>query len=135
LMTVAGLPYGDRTHTYNSRLAQELGKWADTQLGGEPIHEKLYRAYFVDNINIGEINQLVDIAESCMLDGEKAREILTSRSFKAQVDADWQRSRENGITGVPTFFSNNLVVVGCQPYEVLEKFVKHLIQLKAKFST
>jgi len=70
-----------------------------------------------------------------MLDGEKAREILTSRSFKAQVDADWQRSRENGITGVPTFFSNNLVVVGCQPYEVLEKFVKHLIQLKAKFST
>ena len=53
LMAEAGLPYGERTHTYNSRLAQELGKWADTQPGGDVIHEKLYRAYFVDNINIG----------------------------------------------------------------------------------
>ena len=29
------LPFGDRTMTYNSRLAQELGKWAGTQEGGE----------------------------------------------------------------------------------------------------
>ena len=33
-MDAEGLPYGRRTHTYNSRLAQELGKWADTQPGG-----------------------------------------------------------------------------------------------------
>ena len=39
LMAEAGLPYGDRTHTYNSRLAQELGAWADTQPGGEAIHD------------------------------------------------------------------------------------------------
>ena len=26
LMRAEGLPYGERTHTYNSRLAQELGK-------------------------------------------------------------------------------------------------------------
>ena len=33
-MTAEGLPYGDRKMTYNSRLAPELGKWADTQPGG-----------------------------------------------------------------------------------------------------
>ena len=33
-MDAEGLPYGRRTHSYNSRLAQELGKWADTQPGG-----------------------------------------------------------------------------------------------------
>jgi hypothetical protein len=38
-MDAEGLPYGRRTHTYNSRLAQELGKWADTQPGGEAIHD------------------------------------------------------------------------------------------------
>jgi predicted DsbA family dithiol-disulfide isomerase len=27
-MDAEGLPYGERTMTYNSRLAQELGKWA-----------------------------------------------------------------------------------------------------------
>ena len=37
LMDAEGLPYGRRTHTYNSRLAQELGKWADTQPGGGAI--------------------------------------------------------------------------------------------------
>ena len=132
LMVDADLPYGDRTHTYNSRLAQELGKWADTQTGGEEIHDRLYRAYFVDNINIADIEELVKIAESVGLDSEQAREVLEQRTFKHAVDEDWRRSREHGITGVPTFLSNDLVVVGCQPYETLERFVKHLMEQQAK---
>jgi predicted DsbA family dithiol-disulfide isomerase len=47
LMDAEGLPYGVRTHTYNSRLAQELGSWADTQPGGGAIHDALFKAYFV----------------------------------------------------------------------------------------
>ena len=62
LMDAEGLPYGRRTHSYNSRLAQELGKWADTQPGGWAIHDKLYRAYFVDSRNIGDPDILVEIA-------------------------------------------------------------------------
>ena len=129
LMKVAGLPYGDRTHTYNSRLAQELGKWADTQEGGAAIHDKLYMAYFVDNVNIADIDELMKIAELAGLDTAIARDVLENRKFKDQVDADWQRSRETGVTGVPTFYANDLMVVGCQPYETLEKFVKHLLEL------
>ena len=37
-MQAEGLPYGNRTMTYNSRLAQELGAWADGQPGGEGIN-------------------------------------------------------------------------------------------------
>jgi len=133
-MAQAGLPYGKRTMTYNSRLAQELGKWADTQAGGEEIHDNLYRAYFVDNINIGDIDELVKIAKSSGLDGAQARTTIEQRQFEEQVDKDWQRSREYGVTGVPTFYSNDLMVVGCQPYEQLEKFVKHLIKENAGVS-
>ncbi len=132
LMAEARLDYGDRTHTYNSRLAQELGKWADTQSDGEAIHDALYRAYFVDNINLYDIDALVAIAESVGLDGSAARTVLEDRSFKEQVDEDWQRAYQLGITGVPTFYQNDLVVVGCQPYEVLERFVKHLLDESAK---
>lgn len=127
LMAEAGLPYGNRTHTYNSRLAQELGKWADTQAGGEAIHDLLYRAYFVDNLNIGDMTELVSIAGKAGLNKEIARQVLEERLFESEVDKDWQRSKEIGITGVPTFFANDLVVVGCQPYDVLERFVKHLL--------
>lgn len=134
LMAEAGLEYGDRTHTYNSRLAQELGKWGDSKPGGEAIHDALYRAYFVDARNIGDIGELVSIAESVGLDGTEARRVIENREFKDAVDEDWQRSRDTGVTGVPTFYANDLVVVGCQPYESLEKFVLHLLELNSKTS-
>lgn len=127
LMSEAGLAYGDRTHTYNSRLAQELGKWADSQKGGEAIHDALYKAYFADGVNISDIDELTKIAESVGLDPVQARRVIEHREFESQLDEDWQRSRETGVTGVPTFYANDLVVVGCQPYETLEKFVQHLL--------
>jgi len=123
LMDAEGLPYGERTHTYNSRLAQELGKWADTQEGGAAIHDALYRAYFVDARNIGDADVLVEIAESVGLSGDAARDVIATRSFSDAVDADWSRSREIGVTGVPTFVCGGYGVVGAQPYEMLEQLV------------
>ena len=132
LMAEAGLEYGDRTNTFNSRLAQELGKWADTQPGGEAIHDALYRSYFADNKNISSTEVLVDVAEAVGLDGIEARRIIENREFKNAVDEDWRHSREVGVTGVPTFQGNDLIVVGCQPYETLEKFVLHLMEMNSK---
>jgi predicted DsbA family dithiol-disulfide isomerase len=124
LMDAEGLPYGRRTHTYNSRLAQELGKWADTQPGGEAIHDKLYRAYFVEGRNIGDIGLLVEIAASVGLPAEEARAVLEQRRFSEEVDADWEKSHRYGVTGVPTFVADRHGVVGAQPYEVLEQLVE-----------
>jgi predicted DsbA family dithiol-disulfide isomerase len=124
LMAQEGLPYGQRTRTYNSRLAQELGKWAETQPNGARIHDALFRAYFVDGKNIGQLDTLVEIAAAVGLSGTAARQALTSRQYKSAVDADWERSRAFGITGVPTFVANGRGVVGAQPYEVLERLVQ-----------
>jgi predicted DsbA family dithiol-disulfide isomerase len=123
-MTAEGLPYGERTMTYNSRLAQELGKWADTQPGGEAIHDALFRAYFVEARDISQPAVLLEIAGSVGLSTEGAREVLEKRTFKAAVDADWALSREYGITGVPTFVAGRYGVVGAQPYAALEQLVQ-----------
>jgi predicted DsbA family dithiol-disulfide isomerase len=123
-MQAEGLPYGTRTHTYNSRLAQELGSWADTQPGGEAIHDALFKAYFVDAKNIGDPEVLVEIAASVGLPAGQAREVLEKRTHKDAVDADWAKSRQYGVTGVPTFVAGNRGVVGAQPYEVLEELVR-----------
>jgi len=123
-MDAEGLPYGERTMTYNSRLAQELGKWADTQPGGEAIHDALFRAYFVDARDISRPAVLLDIAQRVGLSIEGAREVLEKRTFKDAVDADWTLSRQYGITGVPTFVAGNYGVVGAQPYEALEQLVR-----------
>jgi predicted DsbA family dithiol-disulfide isomerase len=123
-MQAEGLPYGNRSHTYNSRLAQELGAWADTQPGGEAIHDAIFRAYFVDGLNIGDVEVLVGLAKKVGLPEDKAREVLEKRTFKAAVDADWEKSREYGVTGVPTFVAGGYGVVGAQPYEALEQLAK-----------
>jgi predicted DsbA family dithiol-disulfide isomerase len=124
LMDAEGLPYGRRTHTYNSRLAQELGKWADTQPGGgDKFHDAMYRTYFVDARNIGDPEVLIDVVQALGMNADEARRVLMERSFSQAVDADWAKSRAYGVTGVPTFVAGNQGVVGAQPYEALEELL------------
>ena len=123
-MAAEGLPYGERKMTFNSRLAQELAKWAESQAGGEAIHDALFRAYFVDGKNIGDPQVLAEIAKGLGLDEAQAREVLDKRTCKEAVDADWDKSRQYGVTGVPTFVLGDRGVVGAQPYEALEELVR-----------
>ena len=123
-MDAEGLPYGERTMTYNSRLAQEVGKWADTQPGGEAIHDTMFRAYFVEARNIGDLDVILDIVKQVGLPVDEAREVIEKRTFKDAVDEDWALSRQLGVTGVPTFVAGRYGVVGAQPYETLERLVE-----------
>ena len=123
-MDAEGLPYGERSMTYNSRLAQELGKWADTQPGGAALHDALFRAYFVEARDISQPAVLLEIAARVGLSVDGAREVLEKRTFKDAVDADWELSRRYGVTGVPTFVVGRHGVVGAQPYEALEQLVR-----------
>ena len=123
-MAAEGLPYGDRKMTYNSRLAQELASWAVSQAGGEAIPDALFRAYFVEGRNIGDPPVLLEISKTLGLDEAPAREGIEKRTHKGAVDADWEKSRQYGVTGVPTYVVGDRGVVGAQPYETLEELVK-----------
>ena len=123
LMAAEGLPYGDRTMTYQSRLAQELGAWADTTDRAGALHDALFRAYFVDGVNIARADELVRIVGDVGLPPEEAQDVLDGRLFRDVVDADWKRSRALGVTGVPTYVVDNRGLVGAQPYEALAEFV------------
>jgi predicted DsbA family dithiol-disulfide isomerase len=118
-----GLPFGDRHMTYNSRLAQELGKWAESEGIGDPFHKAVFRAYFVEGKNIGDMTELVEVAKSVGLSGEAASRVLEAREFKGAVDSDWSRARGLGVTAVPTFLLDQRFVVGAQPYDVLEQLL------------
>jgi predicted DsbA family dithiol-disulfide isomerase len=126
LMQVAreeGLPLGHRDKTYNSRLAQELGKWAESKGRGKAYHDAMFRAYFAEGRNIGKISELLALAGSLSLPVEEARKVLEERSFKDLVDADWQRSYRMGVHAVPTFLMAGQFLVGAVPYETLEKLL------------
>lgn len=120
-----GLPWSSRTHTFNSRRAQELGKWAESLGQGEAFHAAAYRAYFAEGRNIAQVDELVDIAEKLGLDGAEARQVLEQRRFAAAVDADWERTRRLGITAVPSALYKGQVLVGFQPYAAFRQLVSN----------
>jgi len=120
LMKTEGLPYGKRTHTYNSRRAQQLAKWAEKQVGGEAIHLSLFRAYFVDGKNIAQDDVLIDLCQSIGLDASMAKDAIDEDQYVEAVDFDWSLSRKIGVTGVPTYVFGQKGIVGAQPYEGIE---------------
>ena len=118
-----GLPFGEREKTYNSRMSQELGVWAESKNKGDEFHNAVFRAYFADGKNIAKVPVLLDLTESTGLPREEAAAVLATRAFKAAVDADWALSREKAITAVPTFMMKKDKLVGAQSYDILERLM------------
>lgn len=118
-----GLLLGNRQKTYNSRLAQELGKWAESKNAGDAFHAAAFKAYFADGKNIAKLPVLLDLAESAGLNQEEAESVILNRTFKKAVDEDWALSWKNGIKAVPTFMMKNDQLVSAQSYSTMEKLL------------
>jgi predicted DsbA family dithiol-disulfide isomerase len=121
-MDAEGLPFNNgRFMTYNSRLAQELAKWGNS----ETLNTALYQAYFVNMQNIGDMNVLLDVVKKVGLPLDEAQEVLTQRTMQNAIDADWNHARSVGVTSIPTFAVGTIGVVGAQPYEQLVALMAH----------
>jgi predicted DsbA family dithiol-disulfide isomerase len=124
-----GLPFNaERNMSYNSRLAQELEKWAESKGKAEEVANALFRAYFVDVKNIGKTDVLAQIAEENDLPKDEATEVLLSRKYKDAVDEDWRRCAAFGVNAVPTFLAGKYLMVGAQPYEELKRLIEHVLK-------
>jgi predicted DsbA family dithiol-disulfide isomerase len=119
-----GLPLGKREKTYNSRMAQELGKLAEIKGFGEQFHMAAFKTYFADGLNIGLDSTLIGLGTSIGLSEIDIRDALEKRTFKKAVDEDWNSSYQKGVTAVPTFRLNGMSLVGAQPYEKLVELME-----------
>jgi predicted DsbA family dithiol-disulfide isomerase len=127
LMDAEGLQFGeDRYMTFNSRLAQELAKWAEEKPEGEALKIALYQAYFVEGRNIGQVEELLHVAEQVGLPVDDARDVLEQRTMKSAVDADWRYALSVGVSAVPTFAVGLTGMAGARPYEQLAQFLEHV---------
>ena len=102
--------------------AHRLTAWAQDLDGAaaDAFVERLFRAYFVDGVNIGDIDTLAGLAGEAGFDAAAARTWLVSDAGRAAIQAEEQHARALGVTGVPFFvFNQRLAVSGAQPPEVL----------------
>ncbi len=119
----AGLPLGRRTKTYNSRLAHELGKWAEDQDKGDEYHNAVFRAFFAEGRNIGSASVLVDLVKGIGLSGKEAMDIAATRPFRDAVDADWKRSLKIDPEYIPSLMIADQLLVNPQEYVLFEQFM------------
>ncbi len=116
-----------RTITSNSHLALEAAEYA-AEHGFEPaFHRAMFKAYFTDLVDVGQIGNVVEVGASVGIDALTLRTALEDGTYRQQVDDGIDWSREIGVTGVPTFvFDGQYGIVGAQEYDVFEKVLARL---------
>ena len=106
----------------NTVNAHRLIAWAqDVDMNkSDALVERLFRAYFIEGTDIGDIDALARLAGDAGFDANAARAWLASDAGRAAIQAEERRTRALGVTGVPFFvFNQRLAVSGAQPPEVL----------------
>jgi predicted DsbA family dithiol-disulfide isomerase len=84
------------------------------------IKERLLQAYFIDNLFIGSVDVLVEIAVGLGMPAEEARSIVTDQALLDRIAAEDREIRQMGVSGVPFFiFNNKLSLSGAQPPETI----------------
>ncbi len=111
-----------------SHLALEAAEFA-TENSEDPwnFHRRLFKAYFEDLENIGDVDVLVRLAEEYGMDGALMREALTDRRYQAPVDDGIAWSRAIGVTAIPTFvFNESTGMVGAQELPAFREMMSRI---------
>lgn len=80
------------------RKAQEAGRQV-----AEAVVSRLFRAYFLDGVDIGDTEALIAVAADAGMDTDALRTYLESNEDRKEVQAEDVFGRRLGINGVPCF--------------------------------
>ncbi|MDB5848966.1 MAG: hypothetical protein JWP29_2718 [Rhodoferax sp.] len=116
-------------HQANTLAAHALIAFAQQgDKDGSDMKERLLKAYFVENRNIGDTEVLAAIAAEAGLDADAARAFITSADERAAVAESDAQARQLGVTGVPFFiFNRQLAVSGAQDPATLLDAMKQAV--------
>ncbi|MFD0847806.1 DsbA family oxidoreductase [Sphingosinicella xenopeptidilytica] len=106
----------------DTRDAHRLVRWAGGQGRADAVAEGLFRAYFSEGRDIGDAAVLADIGAAAGMDRVILEALLAGDADRDIVNAQADRARSMGVSGVPThIFANKVAVVGAQPIEALRQ--------------
>ena len=106
-------------HKPNTRRALALAEHARDRGRLHPARTNLMNAYWREGLDVESDAVLRHAARASGLDLEAALSAIESPAILARVDAMGAEAAREGVTGIPTFFVGDRVVVGAQPYPVL----------------
>lgn len=122
-----GLNYNyDKLISTNTLDAHRLSHYAKKENKDRELVEELFKAHFIEGLDIGDLEVLAELGARVELDREEIKSILKSEEYYSEVDLDKYTASQYQIRSVPFFiFNNRYAVSGAQPVEAfLETLTK-----------
>jgi len=112
----------------NTFLGHRLMVFAEESRGPAAQHllaDVLFRAYFQEGRDVGDLQTLVQAAAEAGLDAHAAEAWLAGDAGKDRVQEELDRAVELGIQGVPSFVLGGVFPIpGAQTVEVMTTFIE-----------
>ena len=87
------------------------------------IKEKIYQSYFVDGLDIGNLDTLINIAEQNNISENVFKEFINEKNIEL-VNSKISDARDKNINGIPFFEIGKDLISGAQSSNQLERVIK-----------
>lgn len=114
-------------YTCNTFDAHRLMYWASNFNRQDQLALALFEAYFGEAQNMAEPTVLLHCVAKAGLDSAAAKTLLASEQYAAEVRAELEQARHNGIHSVPAFIINQRYLIsGAQEPAVLAQALQQI---------
>ena len=119
-----GVRFGPQPLMSNSRMAMQGGEFAKDHRKYDAYHEAVFRAFFTDCRDIGDLEVIIDLAKSVGLDAIALRAALEDGIYMPRLQEASRKAKINGFSAAPTFVINGYgSISGAQPIEQFRKIL------------
>jgi predicted DsbA family dithiol-disulfide isomerase len=117
-----GITFADLARISNSRLSLEASEFAKEQGRFDQLHRLLFRAYFSQARDIGDIEVLAQLGEEAGLDPVALTQALRAGTYHPIIDTMRKEAVSLGVTAAPTFLIDDRDrIIGAQSIDVFRK--------------
>ncbi|WP_435063032.1 DsbA family oxidoreductase [Halobaculum sp. EA56] len=88
------------------------------------FYDAVLDAYWREGRDIGDVDVIVDIAESVGVGADEVRDAVADDRLERELETRFDEAREHGVTGVPTFVSDGHAARGAVPPAHLERLLE-----------
>jgi predicted DsbA family dithiol-disulfide isomerase len=115
----------------HTHLAFEGFQFAKEHGKADEYNHRMFTAFFQDELDIGDIDVLTELAGQIGLDTTAFKEALETRKYKEAHEKAVQHAYEEAnITAVPTFIIEDEVLPGLYSKETLERVINEHLRTK-----
>lgn len=92
---------------------------------GIEFAKRAFKAYYVDNVHIGDAENALRIAQAVGLDIDDTREAIASDAIKAQLRSENEAAMARGVFGSPFIFVDDEPFWGFDRLDTIRRFVQN----------